>query len=81
MPVRSCTSTQQVLMRLADSLGCSTSVFFDQPGHFQSRVDTMELLQLWNRIADEECRQKVLAYARWIADEQSHPQQSVSYGY
>lgn len=81
MHVRRSTGTRLALMRLANSLGCSTSVFLDRSKYLQSQVDAAELLQLWNRITDEEGRQKVLAYAKWIAGEQSNPQQSVSYGY
>lgn len=63
--------TQQTLELIANVLGCSTSAFFDKPEPFRSQADLTELLQLWNSITNDENRQKVLAYARWIVEEQS----------
>lgn len=63
--------TQATLEQIASILGCPTSAFFGRSELFHAQTDALELLYLWQSIVQEDSRQKVLAYVRWIVKEQS----------
>jgi hypothetical protein len=61
--------TATALHRIANDLGCSVDVFFEQsPVAASGPEGTYKLLRLWNELPDTQARRRILAQIRGEVD-------------
>ena len=57
-----------VLARITQTLGLEPHALFDGSAGDLSHTGALELLRLWNKIADDAGRERILAYAREVVE-------------